>query len=90
MQIKSVYKRIDSWMRNISTIQYALLTWLIAFSSSVLVGLAFPGNSLVNAATYAAGQLLGLRLSFTLRGCQMADTADFTVPIREYPLSHVT
>lgn len=68
MQIKSVYKRIDSWMRNISTIQYALLTWLIAFSSSVLVGLAFPGNSLVNAATYAAGAATGVAVVFYLAG----------------------
>lgn len=68
MQIKSVYKRIDSWMRNISTIQYALLTWLIAFSSSVLVGLAFPGNSLVNAATYAAEAATGVAVVFYLAG----------------------
>ncbi|UPM44862.1 hypothetical protein [Halocatena salina] len=64
MQIKPIYNIIDNWVRNLSSLQYALLAWGAAFSVGVPTGLMFPGNTFLNAALTAAGSATGVALVF--------------------------
>lgn len=68
MQIKSVYNKINSWIRSLSPVQYAVLVWLVAFGLSLPVGLTFPENTLIDAATTAAGGATGVAIVFYLAG----------------------
>ncbi|RRJ28517.1 hypothetical protein [Halocatena pleomorpha] len=68
MQIKSIYDRIDNWVRNLSSLQYALLAWVAAFSVGVPTGLMFPSNTFLNAALTAAGSATGVALVVYLTG----------------------
>jgi hypothetical protein len=62
MDIKPVYKSFDSWLKNLSTIQYALFVWSATFTFSLLVGVTFVGNSLMNATMSAAGGAIGVTI----------------------------
>ncbi|UPM44784.1 hypothetical protein [Halocatena salina] len=68
MQIKPIYNRIDNWVRKLSSLQYALLAWVIAFSAGVLIGLVLPRNTFLNAALTAAGSATGVALVFYFAG----------------------
>ncbi len=68
MQIKPIYNTIDNWVRNLSSLQYALLTGVAAFSVGVPTGLMFPGNTFFNAALTAAGSATGIALVFYFAG----------------------
>jgi heme exporter protein D len=66
MDIKPAYKSFDSWLKNLSTIQYALFVWSATFTFSLLVGITFVGNSLMNATMSAAGGAIGVTIVLTI------------------------
>ncbi len=68
MGIKPTYNRIDAWMQTLSSIEYALLTWLFAFSIGILLGVVVFGDTLFNAVPTAVGSATGLAVVFYLTG----------------------
>lgn len=62
MQIKSAYNRLDNWFENLPTVQYVFLSWLLAFSITALILVAFIGNTLINIAMTAAGGATGVAI----------------------------
>ncbi|WP_330633455.1 hypothetical protein [Halocatena halophila] len=68
MQIQPLYNRIDAWMQTLSSIEYALLAWLIAFSTGILLGVMILGDTFLNAVPTAVGSATGLAVVFYLTG----------------------
>lgn len=66
MRIKPAYNRLDNWFENRPTMQYVLLSWLLAFSITALILIVLIGDDRITTAMSAAGSATGVAVGMYL------------------------